>query len=326
MALAEVIRKPKPGLSDLGGLARVFVYEVDQFRPDFEFPWRGDRYPNMHLWSYPFGNPYPNMTLLWTNTSLNIEWYNITLNNQYPVLLMKRLSDNKYMLASYEYAWRCLFLPIVAVNPFDSSDVANFLNALDLAQVLLELDLDYGYQVSNVLFVGDWQVAPPVNTPKALPSELSGRVIGVTGTLNHLYFKNAFWNGPYEMENAARIIFDVKEGEWKGTGNASNTQFSFLHGVMGKVAGYTKENNSAVDSYMGKDLMCVVQRPNGDMLLLGSTIKPLRMKISSGGGKAADDYVGSDIEFFQTDAIDFAPPILSSYIKQFVAGLVPAYV
>jgi hypothetical protein len=125
-------------------------------------------------------------------------------------------------------------------------------------------------------------------------------------------------------QTAARIVFDVKEGEWKGTGNASNTQFSFLHGAMGKVAGYTKENNAAVDSYMGKELICVAQRPNGDRIVLGSTFKPMRIRINIAGGKAADDYVGSDIEFFQADAVDFPPPLLAAAVV-ITSVAVPAY-
>lgn len=126
-------------------------------------------------------------------------------------------------------------------------------------------------------------------------------------------------------QSAARIVFDVKESEWKSTGNASNTQFSFLHGAMGKVAGYHKEKNATVDSYMGKDLVCVAQRPNGDRVVLGTTFKPMRIKVSSGTGKAADDYVGSDIEFFQTDAVDFQPPLLASAVA-ITSVAIPAYV
>jgi hypothetical protein len=125
-------------------------------------------------------------------------------------------------------------------------------------------------------------------------------------------------------QTAARLVFDVKESGWKSTGNASNTQFSFLHGLTGKVAGHTKEKNATVDSYMGKDLILVAQRPNGDRHVLGSTFKPMKMKISSMSGNAADDYVGSDVEFFQTDAVDFQPPLLAAAVVITSVAL-PAY-
>jgi hypothetical protein len=115
-------------------------------------------------------------------------------------------------------------------------------------------------------------------------------------------------------QNAARIIFDVKEAEARSDGRTTHSQFSFLHSLVGKIAGYTEEKFITVDSYMGKDLMIVVQRPNGKRLLLGQTFKPMRMTITDTLGKGAEDYVGSDISFFQTDAVDFRPPMLGNQI------------
>ena len=178
-----VIRKPKPGLSDLGGLTRVFVYETNQFTADLDFPQRSDI------------------------------------------------------------------------------------------------------------------------------------VIGEITTLNLLT----------ALQNSVRIIFDVKESEARSDGKGTNTQFNFLHALMGKVAGYTKEKHTTVDSYVGKDLMIVVQRPNGDRLLLGQTFKPMRMTITDTLGKGAEEYVGSDISFFQTDAVDFRPPFLANAVV-ITSVAIPAYV
>jgi hypothetical protein len=125
-------------------------------------------------------------------------------------------------------------------------------------------------------------------------------------------------------QSASRLVFDVKEAEPKSDGKTSATQFSFLHSLAGKVAGYTKEKYATVDTYMGKDLLIVAQRPNGDRVLLGNTYKPLRMQISDTLGKEADAYVGSDISFMQVDAVDFRPPLLAPSIA-ITSVAVPVY-
>jgi hypothetical protein len=139
----------------------------------------------------------------------------------------------------------------------------------------------------------------------------------VEGTLTSIGLKHG------QSNLAARIIFDVKEAEARSEGRATSSQFSFLHSLIGKVAGYTKEKYSSIDTYMGKDLMIIIQRPNGDRLLLGQTFKPMRMTISDTLGKGAEEYVGSDISFFQTDAVDFRPPFWNLAFN--INGPIPAY-
>lgn len=114
-------------------------------------------------------------------------------------------------------------------------------------------------------------------------------------------------------QKAARIFFDVKEAEFTSAGASSTTSFNFMHGLTGKVAGYTKEKSVTVDQYMGKDLILVAQLPNGQRILLGQTgAKGLRMKISDKSGKEGNDYIGSEIEFMQNDVVDFRPPFLAA--------------
>ena len=132
--------------------------------------------------------------------------------------------------------------------------------------------------------------------------------------LNEIHTGATILNLKPAPQNASRIFFDVKEAEVRSDGRATHSQFSFLHSLTGKVAGYTKEKHESVQAWMGRDLMIVAQRPNGDRILLGSTFKPMRMTISDTLGKGAEEYVGSDISFFQTDAVDFRPPHLAPNI------------
>ena len=116
------------------------------------------------------------------------------------------------------------------------------------------------------------------------------------------------------LASAARIIFDIKEGKPKSTGNTSATNYGYLHALEGKVAGYTTEKYTGVEEFEGEDIIAVAVRPNGDRIVFGQTYKPLRMEISDDLGTAGDSYVGSDIKFTQTDVVDFRPPLLDAAV------------
>jgi hypothetical protein len=313
-----IIRKPKPGLTELGGLTKVHVYETSQFRNDFDFPWRGIAKVHPYQWL----TEYPNMTKLMSHSG--IEYYNIVLGGMFPVLLKKRVSDSKYMIGSIEEA-STIFSAATKFANFTITDLNNFMGYLDIEQILLDVGLSYSYSRDAGVEVGAWQNAVPASDVLSIPSGLSGSIIKTNETLRHIYFKNTGSSFPAGLPTSARIIFDVKEAEPKSDGKTSATQFSFLHSLSGKVAGYTKEKYATVDSYMGKDLLVVAQRPNGDMLLLGTIYNPLRMQISDSLGKEADAYVGSDISFMQVESVDFRPPLLASFLSSFITGSVPAY-
>ena len=151
-------------------------------------------------------------------------------------------------------------------------------------------------------------------------TEFPTRAATVTGEIASLGLLSS------PSQSAARLVFDIKESDAKSDGKTSATQFSFLHSLMGKVAGYTKEKYATVDTYMGKDLLLIIRRPNGDHLFLGSYHKPMRMQISDALGKEADAYVGSDISFTQVDAVDFRPPLLAARPIEIIGfTAIPAY-
>lgn len=125
---------------------------------------------------------------------------------------------------------------------------------------------------------------------------------------------------------AARIKFDMdNQGQFKADGFTTVTQFGFKHSLAGKLANYTEEQLAALNDYYGKDLILLVLRPNGAMVVLGSLFKPMRLQVSSDGGNKADSgYVGHDVSFMQVDAVDFLPPILGDDFTLTVMS-VPAY-
>ncbi len=116
------------------------------------------------------------------------------------------------------------------------------------------------------------------------------------------------------LASAARVIFDVKENKANSTGSTTLANYTYLHGLKGKVAGYSVEKYTGVEGLEGEDLIIVAVRPNGDRLVLGQTYKYMKMIISDDFGAGAEGYVGSDIEFFQVDAVDFRPPMLDAAV------------
>ncbi len=124
-------------------------------------------------------------------------------------------------------------------------------------------------------------------------------------------------------QQAALIVFDVKENKASSTGSTTLANYNYLHGIKGKVAGYTTEKHTEVSRFEGEDLILVARRPNGDRLVLGQTYMPMRMIVSDDFGAGAEGYVGSDIEFYQVDAVDFRPPILQEFVGISHEGVLP---
>jgi hypothetical protein len=124
------------------------------------------------------------------------------------------------------------------------------------------------------------------------------------------------------VQKAARIVFDIASAKFASGGKTSITQFSHRHGLTGKIAGYTAEQAVTIEEMSGKQFVLVVERPNGNKVVLGSVFKPMMFEVSADGGENGDAYVGRDIKFDQTDVVDFQPPLLGA---SFSTNSIPDY-